>query len=334
MAEFNVIEFTGNPSIEDFKTAKISKDGLKYIATTFNIPFTQDVRKDTLRTLILAHLGDAEVVKSLIPSNPSANMDPQLLLEIKKIELEAKKLELAYAQEEREKQREFEKEEKEKDRQHAYELQRQVIEARQPAELQSPRKTDLLKYVKLLPSFPDEDPEAFFREFESTANHFDIPQTDWVWLIKPKLSEKALTVTNNIENNTDYTTVKEAILKAYSITTEGYRQAFRNHVKMQYQTYTEFASEKTRALKRWLKSASVTTFDQLLNIVALEEFLRRVPHSIKVHIIDREETDLNKAAQLADNYALIHKSPTRERKHPAHNVRLSGNSGSAEAKKS
>lgn len=48
MADFNVVEFTGNPNIEEFKAAKISKDDLQYIGKTFNIPFTQDVRKDKL----------------------------------------------------------------------------------------------------------------------------------------------------------------------------------------------------------------------------------------------------------------------------------------------
>ena len=324
MSDFNAVEFTGNPDIAEFKKAKINKDDLKYIAKTFNIPFTQDVRKDKLKTLILAHLGDTEAVLA-----PTVN-DPSIMLEIKKIEMQAKKLELEFAEKENEKQRQHEmqikqldNDDKEKARQHNVQLQQLGAKQSQP-----PCKTDLLKYVKLLPSFPNDDPEAFFREFESTAKHFEIPQADWVWLIKPKLSEKALTVCNNIENNTDFDTVKGAILKAYSITTEGYRQAFRNHTKLQYQTYTEFAADKTRALKRWLKSASVSTFDKLFNLVALEEFLRRIPHSIKVHIIDREETDLLKAAQLADNYSLIHKSPTRERKHLSSNVKVSGNSGS------
>lgn len=58
-------------------------------------------------------------------------------------------------------------------------------------------------------------------------------------------------------------------------------------------------------------------FDKAINIIALEEFLRKVPNSVKLHIIDREETDLIKAAQLADVFTLIHRSPPRERKVPA-----------------
>ncbi|XP_076030449.1 uncharacterized protein LOC143018753 [Oratosquilla oratoria] len=47
-------------------------------------------------------------------------------------------------------------------------------------------------YTKLIPAFSDENPTLFFREFEAVSNHFAIPQADWIWLIKPKLSPKRL----------------------------------------------------------------------------------------------------------------------------------------------
>lgn len=106
-------------------------------------------------------------------------------------------------------------------------------------------------------------------------------------------------------------------MSSYSISTEGYRQKFRNLSKLQHQTYAEFAADKLRGLKAWLKYANVDTFDKAINIIALEEFLRKVPNSVKIHIIDREETNLIKAAQLADVFTLIHRSPTRERRIPA-----------------
>ncbi len=91
------------------------------------------------------------------------------------------------------------------------------------------------------------------------------------------------------ENNTDYASVKKGILVAYSITTEGYRQKFRN-LKLQHQTFLEFASDKYKALQKWLKSALVTTYDQLVNLIALEEFKRKVPHSVVMHIRDEAVT--------------------------------------------
>ena len=54
------------------------------------------------------------------------------------------------------------------------------------------------------------------------------PSDQWVWLLKSKLSGKASKVVRHLEDTSDYTKVKQAILDAYSITEEGYRQEFRN----------------------------------------------------------------------------------------------------------
>ena len=317
---FSVSEFVGNPDIVEFKRTNICKDDLKYIAKTFDIPFSHDTKKDELRALILTHLGDEETLRAsyMLQTSQVTTIDPAILLEVEKVKLKAQQMKLDYEKEEREKERE------ERERERAHELQLRQLDSKINAS--SPKtKTDLLKYVKLIPSFPDSDPESFFREFESTARHFEIPKPDWVWLIKPKLSDKALKVCNNVDNNTNYDDVKKTILSSYSISTEGYRQAFRSFNKLQYQTYHEFASEKLRGLKKWLKSASVDTFDGLINIIALEEFTRKIPYSIKVHLIDKGENDLIKAAQLADVFSLVHRSPTRERRVQQHIVK--SNSG-------
>jgi len=174
---------------------------------------------------------------------------------------------------------------------------------------------EISKCVKLTPAFAEDNPEGFFREFETIAKHFKWPEEHWVWLIKPKLTGKALKVCENLNDNTDYEEVKCAILAAYSITTEGYRQAFRNMNKFSSQTYAEFASEKLRAFKRWIKSASVTIFDQLCNLVVFEEFKRKVPYSVMIHLIDKEENDLHEAAKVADVFSLVHRSiPGEKRK--------------------
>ena len=166
---------------------------------------------------------------------------------------------------------------------------------------------DLAKNIKMVPVFTDYDPEDYFKTFEETASHLQWPQDQWVWLLRPKLTGKAAKVCRHLENTTDYESVKQAILNAFSISVEGYRQSFRNKTKFATQTYVEFASEKLREFRKWLKSAVVTTFAELENLIVLEEFKRKLPSNIMLYLEDREETDLLKAASLADTYSLIHK---------------------------
>lgn len=342
MSDFDTVEFVGNPSVEELRSANVTKDDLKYIATSFRIPFTHSTTKDQLKALILAYLGDTNVTHSHTPIP-----DPQVALEIEKVKLQAMQLKLQYELAERDstklkiQQQEKDREEREAERAREERLQeRQLEEAReqrqhelQVLQLQQGNSTregtvkfDVSKHIKLLPAFSEKNPEAFFREFESTASHFQWPEEHWVWLLKPKLVDKALEVCDGIHDNTDYVEVKKAILDAYSISSEGYRQAFRSLNKPHTQTYTEFAAEKLRAFKRWLKSASVNTFDELVNLMVLEEFKRKVPYSIMAHITDKEETDLIKASKIADVFSLIHRSQQGERKATLNNVRSSAGS--------
>ena len=73
-------------------------------------------------------------------------------------------------------------------------------------------------------------------------------------------------------------------------------------------TYNEFASDKLRAFDKWIKVAEIASFDQLRNLILLEEFKRKIPNNVMLHIEDKQETDLVKAAKLVDVYSLVHKS--------------------------
>ena len=104
-----------------------------------------------------------------------------------------------------------------------------------------------------------------------------------------------------------YYVIKQGILDVYMVTSLGYRQLFRNDTKTINQTFTEFANHKLRLFKKWLAKEEVTEFSELVNLMVLEEFHRRLPPAISVYLAEKEVNDLAKAGNLADNYNLIHK---------------------------
>lgn len=332
MSDFDPILFVGNPSVEQLDLDVVTKDDLKFIATSFRIPFAHSTTKDELRQSIGIYLEATDPPTHFRASTP----DPHTTLEIETVKLQAMQFKLQQeermqerqiqdareqrqreeriqeiqrqeAKEQRQEAREqLQREERMQERQLQHELQ--VLQLKQEnSDTEAPIKFDVAKHVKLLPTFLEKNPEAFFRQFEATAEHFKWPKEHWIWLLKPKLVGKAVDVCDNILGNTDYEETKKAILAAYSITTEGYRQAFRNLTKLPSQTFSEFAGGKFRALNNWLKSAGVVTFDALVNLFMLEEFKRKVPYYIMVHITNKEETDFLQAAKLADVYSLIHR---------------------------
>ncbi|XP_066964237.1 uncharacterized protein [Macrobrachium rosenbergii] len=111
---------------------------------------------------------------------------------------------------------------------------------------------------------------------------------------------KAAHIASQMLEERDYYVLKKAVLDAYTITAEGYRQMFRNSIKGTTQTYLELFQVK-------LESENITTLEQLQNLMVLEEFLRRIPSNISMYIRERQEKEGKKAALLADEYHLIHK---------------------------
>ena len=175
------------------------------------------------------------------------------------------------------------------------------LEAKQPV------KFDLTKCIKLVPKFEESEVDVFFKNFEHMASYMKWPLEQWVWLVKSKLVGKAATVVGSLVGELSYAVIKQAVLDAYAVTSEGYRQQFRNYLKPFNKTWTEFAVEKLRLFRKWLDSENVSSFDDLVNLIVSEEFKRRLPQNIMMYIADKEEKDLKKSAILADNYSLIHK---------------------------
>ncbi len=169
---------------------------------------------------------------------------------------------------------------------------------------------DVSRYLKLVPPFRESEVDAYFVTFERIAMKLHWPKDVWALLLQCSLSGKAQDVSSALplEQSLDYDTVKAAVLRAYELVPEAYRQRFRSHTKAAKQTYVEFAREKRTLFEKWCLSNRVATFDQLQELVLLEEFKNCVPESVVVHLNEQKVTSVNDAAVLADEFVLTHKN--------------------------
>lgn len=46
------------------------------------------------------------------------------------------------------------------------------------------------------------------------------------------------------------------------------------------------------------------------NLLVMEKFKRRIPYPFRIHLLDKQEENLLKAAQIADDYTLIRHNPS------------------------
>ena len=97
-----------------------------------------------------------------------------------------------------------------------------------------------------MPHFQEKEFDKYFPHSEKVADSLNWPKESWVLLLQSVLVGKAQEIYGSlsVEQSSDYERVKEAILKAYELVPEAYRQNFRNYFKYDSKTQVEFARER------------------------------------------------------------------------------------------
>ena len=83
--------------------------------------------------------------------------------------------------------------------------------------------------IRLVPPFQEKEVDKYFAHFEKVADSLNWPNESWVLLLQSVLVGKAQEIYGSlsVEQSSNYEHVKEAILKAYELVPEAYRQKFR-----------------------------------------------------------------------------------------------------------
>ena len=138
---------------------------------------------------------------------------------------------------------------------------------------------DPARNIRLVPPFQEKEVDKYFAHFEKVADSLNWPKESWVLLLQSVLVGKAQEIYGSlsVEQSSNYEHVKEAILKAYELVPEVYRQKFRNYLKFDSKTQVEFAREKENLFNRWCHSNEIgQDFKKLKQMVLLEEFKDKV----------------------------------------------------------
>ncbi|XP_067281212.1 uncharacterized protein [Pseudorasbora parva] len=168
---------------------------------------------------------------------------------------------------------------------------------------------DVGRNIKMVPPFCERDVDKYFAHFERVASSLKWPEEVWTLLLQCVLKGKAQEVFASLsdEESADFKQVKTAILRAYELVPEAYRQRFRGYKKLENQTYVEFAREKEIMFTRWCQSKRVETFNQLRELILVEEFKNCVPGSVSTYLNEQRALTLSNAAVLADEFILTHR---------------------------
>lgn len=339
--EFDLTAFTLMPTIEVFNRCR--KKDLVLIAEFFNIRIEREATKQVLKQDLQEKLTTAGILprqsgdedelavdpKEASPNFDSVPQDPKIALKLKEMDLLIKKQEceaemIRFRILEKQAERDIEicKLDLESER-----LAKRPIPVPRilSSSISSPvnstgtedfsRSTasdsfDVSRYIRLVPPFREAEVDSYFVAFERIASKLKWPKEMWALLLQCSLTGKAQEVCSAlpIEGSLDYETVKSAVLRAYELVPEAYRQKFRGHMKTVKQTFVEFVREKRVLFEKWCLSSKVTSLEEIQELILLEEFKNCVPANIVVYLNEQKVTSLADAAVLADEFVLTHKN--------------------------
>ena len=343
---FDPEEFLKRPPQEILNTLKalsLTRDELVVLARHLEIEPKTSSTKPDIRQLILQVLVTKNIVgeesdektEEKEDTETSTMMvktrkyDQEFELEKLKLQMELEKMRLETQREEKEKERqERERERQEKERERERERQEREREStRQIQEREKERQFeleklklqqsnhpigqsfDVIKNFQAVPSFQEDDVDMFFLHFEKLATNLNWPKDHWTILLQKAFVGKAREIFAelSVEQSQKYEYVKDVVLRGYQLNSEAYHQKFRNCQRDISQTFVEFARVKEQLFDRWCHSKKVNKdFEKLRQLILIEEFKRRIPFHMKTFIDEKQVENLQKAADLADEYFLTH----------------------------
>ncbi|XP_062837006.1 trichohyalin-like [Anolis carolinensis] len=161
--------------------------------------------------------------------------------------------------------------------------------------------SDLL--LKRFPKFnKDDDVEKFLISFERCCRDFEIDEGKWMLYLRPQICGKLLEIYGDVpeELHRDYNFFKKQVQQKLQLTPEFYRLKFRSLRKEKAQSFSEVASKQAQLFDSWLRTSEVETFQQLRELIKLEQLFQLVPSDYRWLVQDRKPSTANEAASMTD----------------------------------
>ncbi|GBL76021.1 Retrovirus-related Pol polyprotein from transposon 412 [Araneus ventricosus] len=215
----------------------------------------------------------------------------------REIEREKQERDREIEREKQERDREIEREREERAR--VFELQKLELEVRaasaQPVESRHiPDQHAKIRMHDVMPRFnPKEDDVSLFLVlFERQAKIMNVPAENQVAqlisLLPPDIVQ--LIARELEEGAKKYEYVKALLLQRFKLSAEKFRQLFNKHQKASESTWYDFYYELKNYLEGWLNGLNVKTFEQLKDLMLVDQIKKRTSMEFKEHFMDEWTT--------------------------------------------
>ncbi|XP_068240045.1 uncharacterized protein [Palaemon carinicauda] len=162
-----------------------------------------------------------------------------------------------------------------------------------------------------LPVFNDitDSIDAYILRFERLAVSAGWSKDIWAVSLASLLQGKALETYQHLSpvEDKDFVSVKEALLRCFQCTSEGYRLRFRNCKFFKNETAQQFGNRLKNNLKRWVELADCEEiFDDLFDLILIEEFSNACDKDMVVFLKEHEMKTFDQVVKYAEMYMEAH----------------------------
>ena len=159
-----------------------------------------------------------------------------------------------------------------------------------------------------IPFFEDNgtDIDIYLTQFERIAKAQAWCPSTWVTRLTPKLKGKAAEVLLYLGDTlgSDYDLLKNALLRRFRKTREGYRQQFRSVIKDQEESFPQFVRRLESYLSRWINMAGKDegSAEDVKDLIIQEQLMETCGQDLALFIRERKPSTARAAGDLAQDY--------------------------------
>jgi hypothetical protein len=158
-----------------------------------------------------------------------------------------------------------------------------------------------------LPKFDEDkdDMDSYLERFEIFATVQNWKTEEWSISLSALLTGKGLQVftsmpTKDIKN---YNKLKNALLKRYQLTEEGFRRKFRDAHPEDNESAYQFIARIKRYFQRWVELTEIEkSYDGLQELLIKEQYINTCSAEMKIYLRERAIKDIDELVSLAERY--------------------------------
>ena len=170
-----------------------------------------------------------------------------------------------------------------------------------------------------LPTFDDQkdDIDAFLFRFENHAQLARWPEDRWPFFLASALKGTALSLYHSLASADDFSwkTLKEALLKKFQCTEEGFRERFRSVRPEVGESFSAFLLRCSHLFERWVSLSGIdNSFNGLKDLLLREQILQSVSRDLAVYLREHKIDNVQDMCQKAELYREAHPNKHLARK--------------------